>query len=132
MPSYNKRRRNFDKWWRFNHHRSNAHVWLTKHAKRVAYGYMLPPAHHEDVQYICKRFNKSQHRRLKCCDAWNLWKVVHPVHRDRNNTITRSAEKLMILKDEIKVARAERKAATTDKKTIIEHRKRKQYAIHSK
>ena len=124
------RRRQFEKWWRFNHHRSNAHVWLCKHAKRVNFSYMLPPELHEDVHYICKRFNLSEYRRLPSKHAWQLWKITHPSISQRETHKIRTAEHLDSLSQELKGAK---KAAKIDKKpTTIEVRERRSYAIPSK
>lgn len=122
------RRRQFDKWWRFNHHRTNAHVWLCKTAKRVNFAYMLPPVLHDDVHYICKRFNMSEYRRLPSKHAWQLWKIVHPTSNQRQRTKVKTAEHLDSLAQELRTLK---KAAKKDKKPPVEIKVRKSYVIPS-
>ena len=125
-----RRTRQFDKWWRTNHHRSRAHDWLCKHAKRIAFGYMIHPDHFDDVQYITKRFYKSKYRRLKYVDAWCLWKVVNPLGHVRIGLLNETAARLLNAKYDLKEVRAELKdkPARTPKKTfIVEHRKIKSF-----
>ena len=86
------RRQHFAKWWSKNHHRTNAHHWLVKNARRVAHAMNVGPTVFEDVQYITKRFNESEYKRLKQSDAWTLWKVCHPTPARRIQELVETAE----------------------------------------
>ena len=92
------RRIQFDNWWRRNHHNSKGHSWLAKHAKRVAYAYNIGPSAFDTITFICKRFFNSDFKRLNSKDAWTLWKLVHPLYRDRLARLTDTAEHLHTVK----------------------------------
>ena len=104
-----KRQKNFSKWWRKNHHRHKAHVWLAYYARNFAFSYALPPEAFGTVQTITKRFFASEHKRLKKSEAIFLWRITHPLSNDRNKIMLRTAESLKIAKEQLKQAKKEQK-----------------------
>lgn len=85
------RKQRFNSWWRKNHHRQSAHKWLTLTSKRIAKAFFLPPDQFEDVVYICKRFAKSEYKRLNKQDAWCLWRVINPTVSQRTAALAQTA-----------------------------------------
>lgn len=90
-PKKRSRRTRFASWWHRNHHKQQAHRWLTKNSSRIAKCFYLPPDLYEDVSYICKRFAKSEHKRLTQKDAWTLWRVCHPTVNQRTQSLAQTA-----------------------------------------
>lgn len=86
------RKKRFENWWKRNHHSTQAHKWLAKNAKRVAYAMIANPTLFEDVKYITKRLQNSEYGRLNKEDAWKLWKAVHPSKQARVQAIIEAAE----------------------------------------
>jgi len=121
-----RRERQYEKWWRKNHHNSRSHDWLCKHAKRIAFGYALHPDHFDDIQYITKRFYKSEFRRLKYADGWCLWKVVNPLGHVKITMLNETAVKLLNARAEMKEVKSEinDKPARSPKKEFAVVRKR--------
>lgn len=95
-----KRSAEFNRWWRcHNIANSKGLLWLVHHAKRIAFGYNLPPYTWDQVQYITKRYLNSEHRRMSRRDAWTLWKVTHPLCNDRIQRIQTTGDYLLSAKD---------------------------------
>jgi hypothetical protein len=108
-----KRRSDFYRWWRVNNKRHPAQQWLVKHAQRVNKTYFLQPVVSDDIKFIAKRFFGSKWPRLRECDAWFLWKIVHPLLDERQAIIEETLNK---------------KSTETDKKTkpiVVVERKRR-------
>lgn len=101
MEPNQKRSAEFQRWWR-SHRTPNSKglLWLVHHAKRIAFGYNLPPYTWDQVQYITKRYLNSEHRRMSRRDAWTLWKVTHPLSNDRINRIRTTADYLFRAKND--------------------------------
>jgi len=87
--------KNFSYWWRKNKNNNKAFLWLTSHAKRIAFSYNLPPYTWDEICTINKRHLHSEHKRMSRGDAWKLWKFVHPLATNRIDRITASGEFLM-------------------------------------
>jgi hypothetical protein len=117
------RRNNFRRWWRKNNKNQKAQDWLTYHSRRVAYGYHMRPGVFDLVQYITKRYFKSEYKRLTERNAWTLWKLIHPLHTERVERMTDTATHLIAAKEELESVKRANKSTFNDKKTVIVERK---------
>ena len=102
------RERHFKRWWKKNHHRTEAQAWLCRNSKRIAYAYNIGPAAFEDIQFITKRFFSSEWPRLKQEEAWKLWKHCHPLVDERHQRLIDTAVRLDEKSQEINALKAER------------------------
>lgn len=81
----------FKQWWKKNHHSINAHMWLTKHSKRVIHNYNVAPEQYSQAIKILKRFNLSEYKRLTRIDAEFLWRLTHPTLNARRERLLATA-----------------------------------------
>ena len=88
----------FNAWWRNNRNNTKAFLWLTAHAKRIAYAYNLPPFTFDEITTINKRYLHSTHKRMNRSSAWKLWKFIHPLSTNRIQRIIATGEHLMMAK----------------------------------
>ena len=97
------RRSAFARWWRKNHHRNKAHTWLAYNTRQVVFTHASPPEVFDHVQFISKRFFKSEHKTLSQNSAWFLWKISHPLHFERTARIATHAAFLQIQNEQYKL-----------------------------
>ena len=97
------RRGAFSKWWRKNHHKNSAHTWLAHSTRNTVFTYASPPEVFDHVQFLTKRYFKSEHKRLSQNSAWFLWKISHPLHFERTARIQTHAAFLQIQNDAYKI-----------------------------
>jgi hypothetical protein len=102
-----QRRSKFAKWWKTNHHHQKGHTWLCYAARNTVYTYAMNPQTFKDVNYITKRYFKSDYKRLSQNHAWRLWKTVHPLMNRRVRMLEATAEHLSIQKAELKQTKKE-------------------------
>ena len=81
----------FKQWWKRNHHSVNAHMWLTKHSKRLLFNYNTAPEQFDQAMSILKRFNLSEYKRLNKADAQFLWRLTHPTMNERRERLLATA-----------------------------------------
>ena len=81
----------FNQWWKRNHHSVNAHMWLTKHSKRLLFNYNTAPEQFDQAMSILKRFNLSEYKRLNKADAQFLWRLTHPTMNERRERLLATA-----------------------------------------
>ena len=81
----------FKQWWKKNHHSINAHMWLTKHSKRLLFNYNTAPEQFDQAMSILKRFNLSEYKRLNKADAQFLWRLTHPTMNERRERLLATA-----------------------------------------
>lgn len=91
----NARVKTFNNWWRKNKRNPKAMLWLTSHAKRIAFAYNLPPHTWDEITTINKRFLHSEYKRMNRASAWKLWKFTHPLSTNRIERIGDTADYLM-------------------------------------
>lgn len=98
MNAKEARVNSFNRWWRRSKRNHSSLVWLTSHAKRVAFAYNIPPHTWDEVIHINKRFLHSEYKRLSRRDAWKLWKFIHPLSTNRIARITATGDYLLSVK----------------------------------
>jgi hypothetical protein len=104
-----KRRAQFERWWRKNHTNKRAHHWLTKHTKRVMTDYNIAPEAWDQCKAILKRYNLSEYKRLHSGDALILWRITHPLPDEKYNRLLTTA---MFFEEQRSLLKAERKRAS--------------------
>lgn len=97
-----KRKVKFERWWYKARRYQRAQQWLVSHSKRIAFAYNLHPTAFDEIQFICRRFNLSTHKKLKKKDAMTLFRLVNPLPHERLGMITEEANKLQELVNELK------------------------------
>jgi len=110
------REHKFNRWWHKNRRYQRAQQWLVSHSKRIAFSYNLHPSAFDEINFICKRFNLSTHKKLKKKDARTLHRLCNPLPHERLGMITDEAKKLQELVNELKQLKRER-VVITKKKT---------------
>ena len=111
-----KRDYKFNRWWYKARTYQKAQTWLVNHSKRIAFAYNLHPNAFDEIQFICKRYNKSTFKKLKKKDAKTLFRLCNPLPHERLGMITDEANKLQELVNELKQLKRER-VIITKKKT---------------
>ena len=114
-----ERRTHFDRWWRKNHSRKQAHHWLAYHARRIAQTYCFGPELFDYVQTLTRAFFKSQYRKLSKTEAWELWRLTHPGVTERTQRLREAGEYYAAKRELSKKA-----TETTKKKFTVEVKRR--------
>jgi hypothetical protein len=97
-----KREYKFNKWWFKARRYQRAQQWLVSHSKRIAFAFNLHPSAFDEINFICRRFNLSTHKKLKKSDARTLFRLCNPLPHERLGMITDEATKLQELINELK------------------------------
>ena len=92
---HQKRQAHFQRWWAKNHSSKKAHTWLAHYTRNITHAYMLAPEAYEQIISITKRFFSSEFRKLSGKDAYQLWRLSHPVTLERSTILAATAQHLL-------------------------------------